>query len=56
MLHDENSGGKAGVSFIGIPQDGVGVSGVMGNAKPAFAKCVIEVAAGGSVVVALKYW
>jgi uncharacterized protein (DUF2141 family) len=56
VLHDEDSDGKAGVSFIGIPKEGVGVSGVMGNGKPAFAKCVIDVAPGGSVAVNLRYW
>lgn len=56
VLHDENSDGKADVNFIGIPREGVGVSGVIGNSKPVFAKCVIDVTAGGSAVVAMKYW
>ena len=56
VLHDENGDGKAGVNFIGIPTEGVGVSGRMGNTKPAFANCVIDVAAGGAVTVTMKYW
>jgi len=56
VLHDENGDGKAGVNFIGIPTEGVGVSGRMGNTKPAFANCVMDVAAGGAVTVTMKYW
>lgn len=56
VLHDEDGDGKAGVNFIGIPTEGVGVSGRMGNTKPSFADCVIDVAAGGAVTVTMKYW
>lgn len=56
VLHDEDGDGKAGVNFIGIPTEGVGVSGKMGNTKPVFANCVIDVTAGGAVKVTMKYW
>lgn len=56
VLHDEDGDGKAGVNFIGIPTEGVGVSGKMGNTKPVFANCVIDVTAGGAVTVTMKYW
>jgi len=56
ILHDEDGDGKAATNFIGIPKEGVGVSGPLGNSKPVFAKCVIDVAAGGAVTIAMKYW
>ncbi len=56
ILHDEDGDGKAATNFIGIPTEGVGVSGPLGNSKPVFAKCLIDVAPGGAVTVTMKYW
>lgn len=56
ILHDEDGDGKAATNFIGIPKEGVGVSGPLGNSKPVFAKCLIEVAPGGSITVNMRYW
>lgn len=56
VLHDEDSDGKLATNFIGIPKEGVGVSGELGNSKPDFNKCLVPVKQGANQKIRLKYW
>lgn len=56
VLHDEDSDGKLATNFIGIPKEGVGVSGPLGNSKPAFDQCLVQVKQGGNQRIRIKYW
>ncbi|MDP4624217.1 MAG: DUF2141 domain-containing protein [Akkermansiaceae bacterium] len=56
VIHDENSDGAMETNFIGLPKEGVGVTGGMGYSKPKFHKSVIEVKAGQEVSIFLKYF
>ena len=56
VLHDEDSDGKLATNIFGIPKEGVGVSGELGNSKPDFNKCLVQVRHGGGQKVRMKYW
>lgn len=56
VIHDENSNGAMETNFIGLPKEGVGVTGGMGYSKPKFHKSVINVVAGQNVSIYLKYF
>ncbi|MEP2776010.1 MAG: DUF2141 domain-containing protein [Luteolibacter sp.] len=56
VIHDEDSNGAMETNFIGLPKEGVGVTGGMGYSKPKFHKSLIDVAAGQVVSIALKYF
>lgn len=56
VIHDENSDGAMETNFIGLPKEGVGVTGGMGFSKPKFRKSVINVAAGQNISIYLKYF
>ncbi|MGJ8635149.1 MAG: DUF2141 domain-containing protein [Luteolibacter sp.] len=56
VIHDENSNRAMETNFIGLPKEGVGVTGGMGYSKPKFSKSCIEVKAGENVSIPLKYF
>ncbi len=53
-FHDEDGDGKLKTNFIGIPREGVAVSGRAGGI-PSFAKARISVAPGSAVTIAMRY-
>jgi uncharacterized protein (DUF2141 family) len=55
VLHDEDKDKKLATNFLGIPREGVGVSNGFGNARPKFAKAVVEVKPGDNLTIALQY-
>jgi uncharacterized protein (DUF2141 family) len=57
ILHDENNNGKLDTNFVGIPKEGVAMSGKpLGNAAPKFEDSVIECNADKTLMLTLKYW
>ncbi|WP_411826337.1 DUF2141 domain-containing protein [Luteolibacter sp. AS25] len=56
VIHDENSNEAMETNFIGLPKEGVGVTGGMGYSKPKFQKSLINVAAGQNISIFLKYF
>ena len=53
-FHDEDSDGKLKTNFIGIPREGVGVSGKSGGI-PSFAKARINITPGSATSIAMRY-
>lgn len=53
-FHDEDGDGKLKTNFIGIPREGVGVSGSAGGI-PSFSKSAIPVGPGTKVTLAMRY-
>ena len=53
-FHDEDGDGKLKTNFIGIPREGVGVSGKAGGI-PSFAKARITIAPGSAMTIAMRY-
>ena len=53
-FHDEDGDGKLKTNFIGIPREGVGVSGKAGGI-PSFSKAAIGIAPGSVVTLAMRY-
>jgi uncharacterized protein (DUF2141 family) len=57
ILHDENNNGTLEKNFVGIPQEGVTMSGKpLGNRAPKFEDAVIECTADKTLTLTLKYW
>ncbi len=57
ILHDENSNGTLDKNFVGIPKEGVAMSGKpLGNRAPKFEDAVIECTADKTLTLTLKYW
>jgi uncharacterized protein (DUF2141 family) len=53
-FHDEDGDGKLKTNFIGIPREGVGVSGKAGGI-PSFDKAAIPVKPGTGVTLTMRY-
>lgn len=53
-FHDEDGDGKLKTNFIGIPREGVGVSGKTGGI-PSFTKAAIPIKPGSAVTLAMRY-
>ena len=57
VLHDEDGDGKLRKNLLGIPQEGVGMTGKpLGNRAPKFQEAVIEIKGDEKKTIALKYW
>jgi uncharacterized protein (DUF2141 family) len=57
VLHDEDGDGKLRKNLLGIPQEGVGMTGKpLGNRAPKFQEAVIEIKDDEKKTIALKYW
>ena len=54
VIHDEDTNGRLKQNFIGMPTEGVGVTGNPGGI-PRFAGSVVELAAGSVVGVRVRY-
>lgn len=54
VIHDENGDGRLRQNFIGMPTEGVGVTGNPGGI-PRFAGSVVDLAAGSVVGVRVRY-
>jgi uncharacterized protein (DUF2141 family) len=53
-FHDEDGDGKLKTNFIGMPKEGVGVSGKVGGI-PSFSKSSISVGPGTKITLATRY-
>ncbi len=53
-FHDEDGDGKLKTNFIGMPREGVAVSGRAGGI-PSFSKAVIKIAPGTEARIAMRY-
>jgi uncharacterized protein (DUF2141 family) len=57
VLHDQDANGKLNRSIIGIPLEGVGMSGdTAGKLPPTFADALEEFKTSRKITVPLKYW
>lgn len=57
VLHDEDGDGKLKRNIIGIPGEGVGMTGKpLGNRAPKFEEAVIEIKGNQKHEITLKYW
>ena len=57
ILHDEDGDGKMKKNFIGIPVEGVGMTGKpLGNQPPKFDECVVEIKGDEKREITLRYW
>lgn len=57
ILHDENGDGKLKKNLLGIPQEGVGMTGKpLGNQAPKFEDAVTEINGNKKIDITLKYW
>jgi uncharacterized protein (DUF2141 family) len=57
ILHDENGDGKLKRNILGIPQEGVGMTGKpLGNRAPKFEDAVTEIKGNQKIDITLKYW
>jgi|688.fasta_scaffold940524_2 uncharacterized protein (DUF2141 family) len=57
ILHDENNNGKMDKNIVGIPKEGVAMTGKpLGNRPPKFDEAVIECTANKTLTLTLKYW
>lgn len=54
VIHDENADGRLRQNFIGMPTEGVGVTGNPGGI-PRFAGSMVDLAAGSVVGVRVRY-
>lgn len=54
VIHDEDTNGRLKQNFIGMPSEGVGVTGNPGG-MPRFAGSVVQLAAGSVVGVRVRY-
>lgn len=53
-IHDETNAGKIRKNLIGIPKDGIAISGWNQKGKPKFQDCVGEL--GGEITIPLKHF
>ena len=53
-FHDEDGDGKLKTNFIGIPREGVGVSGKPGGI-PSFAKALVKISPGSAASITMRY-
>jgi uncharacterized protein (DUF2141 family) len=57
ILHDEDGDGKLKRNIIGIPQEGVGMTGKpLGNRAPRFDEAVVEIKGDEKREITMKYW
>jgi len=57
ILHDEDGDGKLKRNLIGIPTEGVGMTGKpLGNRAPRFTEALVEIQADEKREITLKYW
>ena len=57
ILHDEDGDGKLKRNIIGIPQEGVGMTGKpLGNRAPRFEEAVVEIKGDEKREITMKYW
>lgn len=57
ILHDEDGDGKLKRNMIGIPNEGVGMTGKpLGNRAPKFEEAVVEIKGDQKREITLKYW
>ena len=57
ILHDEDGNGKLKRNIVGIPQEGVGMTGKpLGNRDPRFDEAVIEIKGDEKCEITIKYW
>ncbi len=57
ILHDEDGDGKLKRNIVGIPQEGVGMTGKpLGNRAPKFEDAVTEINGNQKIDITLKYW
>ena len=57
ILHDEDGDGKLKRNLLGIPTEGVGMTGKpLGNRAPKFEEAVIEIQGNQKREITLKYW
>lgn len=54
VFHDENRNGRLNQNFIGMPTEGVGVSGNPGG-MPRFASSLVALQSGSTVPVQMRY-
>ncbi|GAA0272741.1 DUF2141 domain-containing protein [Alteraurantiacibacter aestuarii] len=54
VFHDENRNGRLGQNFIGMPTEGVGVSGNPGG-MPRYARSQVPLAAGSTITIQMRY-
>jgi uncharacterized protein (DUF2141 family) len=55
-LHDVNGNRKLDRNFIGIPKEGVAISGGIRRERPVFDKALLEIQDGTEVSLPLKHW
>ena len=57
ILHDEDRDGKLKRNLIGIPSEGVGMTGKpLGNRAPRFDEAVVDIQGNQKREITLKYW
>ena len=57
ILHDEDGDGKMKRNLLGIPTEGVGVTGkALGNRPPKFEESIVEIKGNEKREITLKYW
>ncbi len=57
ILHDEDGDGKLKRNLVGIPTEGVGMTGKpLGNRAPKFEEAVVEIQGDQKREITLKYW
>lgn len=57
VLHDEDADGKLRRNIIGIPTEGVGMTGKpLGNRSPRFEEAIVEIRGDQKREITLKYW
>jgi uncharacterized protein (DUF2141 family) len=57
ILHDEDGDGRLKRNLIGIPVEGVGMTGKpLGNRSPRFEEAIVEIQGDQQREITLKYW
>ncbi len=57
ILHDEDGDGRLKRNLIGIPVEGVGMTGKpLGNRAPKFEEAIVDIRGDEKREIALKYW
>lgn len=57
ILHDEDGDGRLKRNLIGIPVEGVGMTGKpLGNRAPKFEEAIVEIQGDQQREITLKYW
>lgn len=57
ILHDEDGDGRLKRNLVGIPVEGVGMTGKpLGNRSPRFEEAIVEIQGDQQREIILKYW